>query len=224
MGRLIIFHGSEFIVDSPIYKHNRSNSHNDYGYGFYCTQDLDMAKEWANRRTENGYANKYEFDDADLKVLDLCDKGKYSVLNWIAILLHNREISKEDKNEYKDVFDYLEKHYYIDTSQYDVVIGYRADDAYFRFPMMFVRNVLTLEKLEEIYLMGELGKQYVLISKKAFKRINFIKAIPSESINHERYIKRKDYADNSYRELELLERRTKGTRVFDLMRKEYDHD
>ena len=75
-----------------------------------------------------------------------------------------------DQIEFRDVLDYLEK-YYIDVEEYDVVIGYRADDAYFRFPLMFVRNLLTFEKLEEIYMLGNLGKQYVLISQKAFERL-----------------------------------------------------
>ena len=216
-----IYHGSETIVDNPLYHYEGSNQHNDYGLGFYCTQNLDMAKEWANRSTRSGYANKYAFNERGLKILDLTDKSKYSALNWIAILLHNREISENDRIEYGDVLSYLEK-YYIDVNQYDVVIGYRADDAYFRFPMMFVRNVLTYEKLEEIYLLGNLGKQYVLISEKAFKKIKFVDAIPAAPQFYERYRRRKDGADNSYRELERLERASKGKRVRDLMKEDHD--
>ena len=211
-----IYHGSEAIVEKPIYHYSGSSEHNDYGLGFYCTQNLDLAKEWANRGTRAGFANKYAFDDRGLKILDLTDKRRYSVLNWIAILLHNREIPEMDRIENADVLEFLEN-YYIDVESYDVVIGYRADDAYFRFPLMFVRNVLTFEKLEEIYSLENLGKQYVLISKKAFGRIRFIEAIRAESAFYERYRRRKDGADNSYRELERLERASKGTRVRDLM-------
>ena len=221
MSYKIIYHGSDAIVKKPIYHYKDANKHNDYGLGFYCTQNLDMAKEWANRSTKNGFVNKYSFDDRGLEILDLTDKSKYSVLNWIAILLHNREIPESDIIENKDVLLYLEK-YYIDVSKYDVVIGYRADDAYFRFPLMFVRNVLTYEKLEEIYMLGDLGKQYVLISEKTFERIKFVEATPVEEIYFERYHRRKDAADNSYRELEMLEKKNKGTRVKDLMEEEYD--
>ena len=170
-----IYHGSPTIIEKPIYHFSGSNLQNDYGLGFYCTQNLDMAKEWANRTTRSGFANKYAFDERGLKILDLTDKTKYSVLNWIAILIHNREIPENDQIENADVLTYLTK-YYIEASDYDVVIGYRADDAYFRFPLMFVRNVLTYEKLEEIYMLGNLGKQYVLISERAFKRVKFIDA------------------------------------------------
>lgn len=216
-----LYHGSNQIIEAALYHYAGSNIHNDYGLGFYCTQNLDIAKEWANKNTRMGFANKYRFDDRGLKILDLTDKNKYSVLNWIAILIHNRQLSLADKIEHDDVLKYFEK-YYIDITQYDVVIGYRADDAYFRFPLMFIRNVLTYEKLEEIYLNGNLGKQYVLISQKAFKRIKFVTAISVESIYHDRYHQRKSSADNSYKELERLERISKGTRVRDLMDKDYD--
>ena len=221
MSNKIIYHGSDLIVETPIYHFEQSNKNNDYGLGFYCTKNLDMAKEWANKKSRNGFANKYSIDERGLKILDLTDKDKYSVLNWISILLHNREIPDDVRIEFSDSLAFLEK-YYIDVEQYDIVIGFRADDAYFRFPLMFVRNVLTYEKLEEIYLLGNLGKQYVLISKKAFERIKFIDAIPSEAIYHERYRYRKDAADNSYRELEIAERTRKGRRIFDLIREQND--
>lgn len=219
MSKRTIYHGSEIVIEHPIYHYERSNPNNDYGLGFYCTQNLDMAKEWANRNTDKGYANKYLIDERGLKILDLTDKNKYSVLNWIAILIHFREIPSFDRIEYSDVLAFLEK-YYIDVSLYDVVIGYRADNAYFRFPLMFIRNVLTYEKLEEIYMLGNLGKQYVLISEKAFNSISFVEAKETEEIYFERYHRHKDGADNSYRELERLERSSLGKRVRDLMRLE----
>ena len=217
MSYKVIYHGSESIVEKPVFHYEGSNEHNDYGLGFYCTKNLDMAKEWANKRTTNGFANKYEIDERRLKILNLCDKSKYSVLDWIAILVHNREFDEDVKIEFRDVFEYLEK-FYIDVTKYDLVIGYRADDAYFRFPLMFIKNILTYEKLEEIYLLGNLGQQYVLISEKAFNKIKFVKAIGAEPIYRERYLKRKDAADNSYKALELEQRIAKGTRVRDMIK------
>ena len=216
-----LYHGSENVVEKPIYHYPLSGVANDYGLGFYCTGNLDMAKEWANRKTRSGYVSKYAFDERGLRILDLCDKSQYSVLNWIAILLHNRVLPETDRLEYGDCIAYLER-FYVDVEAYDVVIGYRADDAYFAFPRMFLRNVLTYERLEEIYLLGNLGKQYVLISEKAFSRIKFLEGILSEPIFHDRYCRRKEAADNSYRELEREERTSKGWRLRDLMREEHD--
>ena len=85
---MILYHGSTSIIEKPIYHGGKEN--NDYGYGFYCTEYIDLAKEWACINNEtNGFANKYEIDLNNLNVLDLTSND-YSVLNWIAILLKFR--------------------------------------------------------------------------------------------------------------------------------------
>ena len=56
--------------------------------------------------------------------------------------------------------EYLIKNCHLDYSAYDIIIGYRADDSYFRFPESFVRSEITLESLEKIFQAGDLGKQY----------------------------------------------------------------
>ena len=57
---MILYHGSEKIIDAPEF--GKGNSHNDYGRGFYCTENEELAKEWACSNNNNGFANKYEFD------------------------------------------------------------------------------------------------------------------------------------------------------------------
>ena len=168
MNIITLFHGSIQEVKTPLY--GVGKSHNDYGLGFYCTRNIDMAREWANRQTTSGIVNKYKLDCRSLKILDLT---QYDVLVWLSVLLHNRELDPLDKLRYERELNYLKK-FYIDTTQYDLVIGYRADDAYFRFPMLFLSNEISLKTLREIYLLGNLGTQYVLVGKKAFEKIFFI--------------------------------------------------
>ena len=77
---MIIYHGSKDIIEKPEF--GKGNKKNDYGLGFYCTESVELAKEWACSNNEtNGYANQYEIDLSDYKVLDLRDE-KYSILNW----------------------------------------------------------------------------------------------------------------------------------------------
>lgn len=40
-----LWHGSQKIVGVPQF--GLGKVHNDYGQGFYCTESLDLAKEWA---------------------------------------------------------------------------------------------------------------------------------------------------------------------------------
>lgn len=165
-----LYHGSEHIIARPEY--GKGARHNDYGKGFYCTEQIELAKEWACAKQKNGYANIYELDLSELKVLDLNNK-EYHILNWLAILADNRtywqngSIAEQAKK-------YIKENFLPDISGYDVIIGYRADDSYFSFAQDFVSGVISLQKLSEAMRLGKLGEQIVLKSQKSFERIQFL--------------------------------------------------
>lgn len=218
MERIVIYHGSETIIEKPIYGYGKTS--NDYGLAFYCTTSLEMAKEWASRTNASGFANKYSFNATGLKVLDLTDPS-FNVLNWIAILMHFRELSLSQKTLYKRRLEFLEKNFYVDVTKYDVVIGYRADDAYFKFPLFFLQNELSIESLENIYKAGDLGKQIALISEKSFSRLSFVKAIKVERVYKEKYYTRKSLADSRFEEIRINDVNNTNDKLEDLM-KNYD--
>ena len=124
-----VYHGSKRVIDRPIV--NGSKLDNDYGPAFYLTKDLESAHEWACRNGTTGIVNIYDLNLKGLKVLDLTQK---SVLNHLAILLHFRSLDSSFKDSFSYRLKKIEQYFYIDVSDYDVVIGYRADDAYFRCP------------------------------------------------------------------------------------------
>ena len=167
---MMIYHGSKDIIEKPEF--GKGNQKNDYGLGFYCTENVELAKEWACSNNEtNGYANQYEIDLSDYKVLDLREE-KYSILNWMALLLKfrtfdlNTPISAQAK-------EYILENFYVDVEEYDVIIGYRADDSYFSFAKDFINNTISVEQLAEAMHLGELGIQIVLKSKKAFDTLKY---------------------------------------------------
>ena len=82
----ILYHGSEHIIQTPIF--GKGALTNDYGRGFYCTESIELAKEWACSKNTSGYANQYEFDMENMSVLNLNDE-KYTILTWLAILADN---------------------------------------------------------------------------------------------------------------------------------------
>ena len=84
-----LFHGSETIIERPIFGFGRRD--NDYGQGFYCTKSFEMAAEWAASTETGGFVNQYNLDEDDLRILDLLS-GQYHILNWLAILLANRDV------------------------------------------------------------------------------------------------------------------------------------
>lgn len=211
----ILYHGSEFIIRKPEY--SKGNRRNDYGLGFYCCSNKALAKEWAAKRNGHGYINRYEIRDDRLKILDLTKSPYDNVLYWVALLMHNRELSSDLRDNCPRELDYLEDKYLIDVNAFDVIIGYRADDSYFRFPEAFVRSEITLESLNKIFKAGNLGKQYVLVSERAFKLIHFLDYEEAFEISREDYYKRKNSADKVFAGLLNEDRYSKGTRMRDLV-------
>lgn len=198
---MIIYHGSSNIIKQPIF--HGGKEYNDYGYGFYCTEHEDLAKEWAcSDYGRNGYANKYELNLEDLNILDLTDSN-YTILNWMAILLNHRQFDITSDIALR-AKAYLLKNFYIDVSQYDVVIGYRADDSYFRFAKDFINNTISIQKLAQAMELGELGQQVVLISEKAHIQLKYIS---SEQADYKIYYIKKVARDRLAREAYLNDRK-----------------
>lgn len=180
----ILYHGSENIIEQPEY--NKGEKTNDYGRGFYCTEQIELAKEWACKKQQNGFVNKYELDMSALNVMNLNDP-KYSILNWLALLAAHRtywqngSIAAEAKA-------YIKEYFLMDISDYDIIIGYRADDSYFAFAQDFVSGTISLQKLKEAMHLGRLGEQVVLKSRRAFLAIQYL---GNEAVAAEEYYMKK---------------------------------
>ena len=83
-----IYHGSDHIIEVPIF--HGGKPHNDYGYGFYCTESRAMAKEWAVSEEHDGYANCYEIDLEGLQILNLnrtCKAGQIVAGNSVYLVI-----------------------------------------------------------------------------------------------------------------------------------------
>lgn len=170
MSKLILYHGSPEIIEKPIF--GKGKTYNDYGRGFYCTENLDLAKEWACTEGIDGYANQYEIETEYLKILNL-SSGEYTILHWLALLMTYRKL-RLSTPVMKRGAEWLREHFLVPIDEYDAVIGYRADDSYFSFARAFVDNEISLGQLSYAMKLGKLGEQFVLKSREAFERIQFI--------------------------------------------------
>ena len=192
---MIIYHGSPEIVEVPTY--GFGSDKNDYGRGFYCTENIELAKEWACPTVKNGFSNKYEIDLSDLNVLYL-NKDEYNILNWIAILLENRIFSKRSPLA-KQASKYILSEFLPDISGYDVIWGYRADDSYFTYAKDFLNNVISVNQLSMAMKLGELGEQIVLITPRTFEKIKFVEyEIADGSIYYPKRMERENRAKRAY--------------------------
>ena len=217
-----LYHGSSLIIEKPEY--GKGNPHNDYGLGFYCTENTELAKEWACLDKNGGFVNSYTVDTENLNILNLFEE-KYNILHWLSILTNNRTFrtSSQIASQAKE---YLLAHFLPDISVYDAIIGYRADDSYFAFAMDFLNNTISLRQLERAMYLGKLGEQFMVRSKKAFELLRFTGSEPADGGIY--------YAKRLARDNEAREQYLKGERLtipvsndlymIDILRQEMKHD
>ena len=190
---LIIYHGSQQIVEVPEY--GIGKTYNDYGQGFYCTENIELAKEWACPVKNDGYSNKYLMCLDGLNVMHLTN-GEFNILNWLAVLLKNRKFDITSPVG-SSAREFILSRFLPDTDNVDVMIGYRADDSYFSFAEDFVNNVISLRDLERAMQLGTLGEQVVLLSERSFRQIEFI---GYESADYREYYFKRNQRDKKARE------------------------
>lgn len=199
MGKLILFHGTPNKIVVPTY--DKGEEKHDYGKGFYLTESLDLAKEWAVCRPNeaNGWVHKYELETDGLNILDFQDKG---VLAWLAELMKHRDAA--DSRRYRMLAKKFIEKYGIDTQQYDIIKGWRANASYFYIAREFVRDNIDMDILEELLSLGGLGIQYCIKSEQAYSKLHEVKddlqTVQFIEFN-EKYNQRDITARNKMREL-----------------------
>ncbi len=199
MDKIILYHGSPNKVVKPEY--GLGDDRHDYGKGFYLTESIDLAKEWAVcRPTEsNGWVHKFEFDIAGLNIVDF---QKHDVLCWLAELMKHREAS--DSKRYRMLSEKFIAKYGLDTNECDVMKGWRANASYFFIAKEFVRDNVDVDILEELLSLGGLGIQYCVKSELAYSHLRELSdGLMSVDYNefNDKYNQRDIAARNNMRDL-----------------------
>ena len=172
----IIYHGSDHMIEKP--KFGYGKPYNDYGVGFYCTENPNMAKEWGVGIDHNGYSNQYKIE---------CD--------GLTILLENREFDASAPLA-AEAKEYLMNTFHLEYKCADIIIGYRADDSCFSFASDFINGAISYRQLCNAMRLGKLGQQFVLKSKVAFERLEFL---GYETANSKEWYKKKAFRDQTAR-------------------------
>ena len=199
MEKLILFHGTPDRIVVPTF--GKGEEKHDYGQGFYLSESIDLAKEWAVCRPneERGWVHKYELETDDLRILDFQEKG---VLPWLAELMKHRDAA--DSKRYRMLARKFIEKYGIDTESYDVIRGWRANASYFYIAKEFVRDNIDMDILEELLSLGGLGIQYCIKTERAYSGLNEVEEdlleVPYAEFN-EKYNQRDLTARQKMREL-----------------------
>lgn len=199
MEKLILFHGTPNRIVVPTF--GKGEEKHDYGQGFYLSESIDLAKEWAVCRPneEKGWVHKYELETDGLRILDFQEKG---VLPWLAELMKHRDAA--DSKRYRMLAKKFIEKYGIDTESYDVIRGWRANASYFYIAKEFVRDNIDMDILEELLSLGGLGIQYCIKTELAYSGLHEVEEdlleVPYAEFN-EKYNQRDLTARQKMREL-----------------------
>ncbi|MDR1204837.1 MAG: DUF3990 domain-containing protein [Peptococcaceae bacterium] len=197
----VVYHGTDNPDFVPVY--NGSGAYNDYGSGLYCTEDIELAREWACKFQDKktGYVFSYGAVLDGLNVLRLAS-SEYTVLNWLALIIKHRMSSNWSALVKGRAQQFVER-FAPDTGLYDVIIGYRANDSYFAFAQEFLNVALTVGQLSRAFDLGRLGLQIMLKSERAFLP-EYLKPMGSETIDAHNY----DGYNRTYIKRDALARET----------------
>ena len=218
---MFLWHGSERILQKPAY--GKGKPYNDYGTGFYCTESRDMAMEWAVQRVRSGYANHYLLNEDALSILYL-NQEPWCILHWLAVLLENRtfEVRAPLAAEAKE---YLTSHFMPPYKDYDLIIGYRADDSYFSFAQDFLNGTISVRQLRNAMHLGRLGEQIILKSRQAFEQLQFLEyEIAHTQIWYSKRQQRDQAARKNYFDLERNKRRKDDLYILQIIDEEVSAD
>ena len=220
MGKIVLYHGSKEKIEKPLL--GKGKIYNDYGQGFYCTEHIELAREWSCNEGVDGFVNEYGLDPSGLKILNLSSE-EYTILHWLALLMENRRFRVSTPVLRRGV-QWLKDYFLIDISEYDLIIGYRADDSYFSFARAFISNEISLSQLNYAMRLGRLGEQYVLKTEQAFKQLVFKSAeLADNTIYYARRKMRDDEARNAFF-TELEKEDIHGIYMRDIIREEMTGD
>lgn len=186
-----IYHGSSSIVRNP--KLGTGRAYNDFGLGFYCSESISHASEWAVRSNRNGFVTCYSLDCNGLRIIDLCSP-QYSLMHWLYILLVFREF--DTSTNLHEAGEYINKEFAVDYQACDCISGYRADNCSFALAEDFLNDRIPYETLRSIITKEDMGRQFVLKSNRAFDRILYT---GYETAHHTQY-----YPAAAARELRYL--------------------
>lgn len=152
------------------------------------------------------------------------NSSEYGILHWLAILVENREFDIPSGLAF-EAKEYILNNFLVDYNQYDIIVGYRADDSYFSFAQDFINGTISYRQLNNAMRLGKLGQQVVLKSEKAFVRLQYVGGEIAES--EERYVKkmlRDKTARREYFDVERNRRRRGDLYITQIMDEEMKAD
>ena len=150
---MILYHGSNVIVDKPDLMHSRINV--DFGKGFYTTPMYEQTTKWCERLIKSGkedFVSIYEFDKTAYDNLKVLNFDAYSE-KWLDFILNCRKGN--------------------DATDHDLVIGGVANDKVFNTVELYFDGLIDKNEAIKRLRYEKPNLQVVFRSEKALSYLKF---------------------------------------------------
>ena len=160
-----IYHGNPLPDFMPFY--GGGKDYHDYGKGLYCTEDFAAAKEWACQHIDITASYVYVYDLNLVGLAPLLDLINHEPVYWLSALAQYRYGQNESNARRERRLRFIEL-FPVNCEDFEVIIGWRADDRYFAYLNAFLGLDISYEAVTQAMKLGDLGQQVVLKGKTAF--------------------------------------------------------
>jgi len=191
IGALRIYHGSLNATLTPVF--SGGMDYHDYGNGFYCTEDLESAREWACQHVGVSESYVYPYDLNIGLISSVLDMSEMEPIYWLSALARYRYGRNEPSLRRERRLSFINA-FPVNCEQYEVIVGWRANDRYFAYLKYFLNSDISYEAVVKAIALGNLGKQVVVKGMQAYGQLT--QAGDKLTISGNDYIKyNKQYLD-----------------------------
>ncbi len=191
---ITLYHGSSHDDVQPLFE--------NYSDGGFCvTPSKEIARElaWSDDIfAGQAYMYTYSLDKSGLRVLDFtsCDS-----LNWVAELLATRRLNLDSYGAHRDSITRFVSKYKLDTSKYDVLVGYQNDNSCFECVKDFITGMIFRGTLDAALQKSNSSIQILIRSQLAFSKLTFVSRVAVDDKYKDYFLKRDKAARAEYSKL-----------------------
>lgn len=167
MAEMMVYHGAAQVVARPVW--DGGGGCRDFGPGFYCTDQRELAEEWACAGGQGGFVTEYALNLDALELFDLT-AGAIGPFRWLGLLAANRQFRDTAPAGVNGAAWFRERAC-PDLTPWDAVLGWRADGSRFSMAQAVFSGEAPAERLYRA--LTQCGTQLVLRTPRALAALRF---------------------------------------------------
>ena len=167
MAGLEVYHGADRVVERPAC--GAGAPYRDFGVGFYCTTQRELAEVWACEGLRGGFVSRYVLDTDALQILDLTAET-IGPFHWLGLLAAHRRFLDAAPTASNGAA-WFRANACPALDGWDAVLGWRGDSSQFSFAQAVFSDNAPMDRLYRA--LAQSGTQLVLRTPRALAALRF---------------------------------------------------